>query len=522
MPREVQLEQSPPTLLSGMFDGWIQVLTRPNREEYLDQISKANFLKTFLGVSIFGLLVGLYANTVGNTPLIVGHQNVVIGILFSYVLIVGSFYTFNLLLLGVMKLFGGAGTYPDQCALLAALLTPLGTVLLLLLALRSAFGFDASAIFNPLSLTGILGVILLLLAVYGAGLLLFALSVIYNVKATRGLYALGVLAGIYAAVRVTIMFTTHQETLITRMWTFLSAQWRGGYLQELMMNHIWLVLFSILVAVIVGVVIGVLITMPSRRPKISHLVFVIPVLIFFVIWAASSGLFGAESASQIATTMRAWDRSLESIHGFFGEVFVILGSILRKPDAVGLLGMGFTAILYVLLLAGEKASDLTLYVAGIILTIPSIALFGVLIKPLGIGAFNAAFALILYAQLPILRNTYTGIKEVQPEIVEAGRGMGMTEFQLLIGVKLPLAVPVIMTGLRVSLVMLVGIAAIAAFIGNDTLGDYIFTGIQRAQDVRYITGAFVVAVLAVIVDFILGIIQDRLTPTGLKERRNNG
>jgi osmoprotectant transport system permease protein len=197
----------------------------------------------------------------------------------------------------------------------------------------------------------------------------------------------------------------------------------------------------------------------------------------------------------------------------------IIGAIVCKPEAVGVIGVVVTIILYALFLSGESSSGLTLYIAGIILTIPSVALFGVMIKPLGIGPFNAAFALILYAQLPILRNTYTGIKEVAPEIIESGRGMGMTEMQLLLRVKLPLAIPVIMTGVRVSVVMLVGIAAIAAYIGNDTLGEYIFSGISRAQEKRYIAGAILVAILALVVDYLLGWLQSRLTPEGLKGRR---
>jgi len=176
--------------------------------------------------------------------------------------------------------------------------------------------------------------------------------------------------------------------------------------------------------------------------------------------------------------------------------------------------------IYVLDEGGEMRN--VLEIDPIILTIPSVALFGVLIKPLGIGPFNAAFALILYAQLPILRNTYTGIKSVPPEIVEAGRGMGMTEFQLLYKVKLPMAVPVILAGVRVSVVMLIGIAAIAAYIGNDTLGEYIFAGISRAQEKRYIAGAVLVAVLALAVDLFLGWVQKVLTPEGLKGRRETG
>jgi osmoprotectant transport system permease protein len=89
----------------------------------------------------------------------------------------------------------------------------------------------------------------------------------------------------------------------------------------------------------------------------------------------------------------------------------------------------------------------------------------------------------------------------------------------LLRVKLPMAVPVIMTGVRVSIVMLIGIASIAAYIGNDTLGAYIFEGIQRAQEKRYYAGAILIAILALIADYFLGWLQDRLTPEGLKGRR---
>jgi osmoprotectant transport system permease protein len=277
--------------------------------------------------------------------------------------------------------------------------------------------------------------------------------------------------------------------------------------------------FSVAVAVVVGVVVGVFITWPPRRPRLSHAVILIPLALFLLLWAAPSGVLGGGMGDTIMSTMKDWDRSLTRVEGFFAPLLDIVAAIISKPAAVGVIGMAATIILYALFLAGDSSSELTLYVAGIILTIPSVALFGVLISPLGIGAFNAAFALVLYAQLPILRNTYTGIRSVPPEITEAGRGMGMTEEQLLLKVKLPMAIPVIMTGVRVSIVMVVGIAAIAAYIGNDTLGDYIFSGIQRAQEKRYIAGAILVAVLALAVDYLLGWLQNVLTPEGLKGRR---
>jgi osmoprotectant transport system permease protein len=294
------------------------------------------------------------------------------------------------------------------------------------------------------------------------------------------------------------------------------------------LGHLWLVAFSVAVAVVVGVLIGVFITLPSRRPQLSHLLVLVPLALGLLLWAASSGMMGEETANLIMkgegvenwSGVKGWDRSLARVENIYvGPLLAIVAAIISKPAAVGMIIAVVTIILYALFLAGESASELTLYVAGIILTIPSVALFGVLIKPLGIGPFNAAFALILYAQLPILRNTYTGIKAVAPEITEAGRGMGMTELQLLLRVKLPMAIPVIMTGVRVSIVMLVGIAAIAAYIGNDTLGDYIFAGIQRAQEKRYYAGAILVAVLALAVDYFLGWLQDLMTPQGLKGRR---
>jgi osmoprotectant transport system permease protein len=196
----------------------------------------------------------------------------------------------------------------------------------------------------------------------------------------------------------------------------------------------------------------------------------------------------------------------------------IFETISRRAQGFGLIGVVLTVILYVLYLFGERAAEPVLYVAGIMLTFPSIGLFGLFIPLFGIGFMNAAVALILYAQLPILRNTYTGIKEVPSAIIEAGRGMGMTEFQILYKVKLPMTVPVIMAGVRVSMVMIVGIAAIAKLIGVLCLGKYIFDGIGIGSDPMVITGAVGVSIFALLVDGLLGWAQGRLTPEGLQEQ----
>jgi osmoprotectant transport system permease protein len=148
--------------------------------------------------------------------------------------------------------------------------------------------------------------------------------------------------------------------------------------------------------------------------------------------------------------------------------------------------------------------------ANIVQTIPSLALFGFLI-PLpfigGIGARTAIVALVLYSLLPIIRNTFTGISGVDPAIREAGRGMGMTDGQLLWKVEIPLALGVIFAGIRVATVIGVGVATIAAAVGAGGLGEFIFRGVSMVDSRVILAGAIPAAVLALIADFGLGAIQ---------------
>lgn len=503
-----------------MMNGWVTAVTGPSLDAFRAQKERADPLKTALGVGLLGLVIGLWALAVKPSFLIPGGDSGWIDLLRTIFLTEADFFVISLVLFFVAKGFGGHGNFNEQSYLLSLVAVPLGMIVVALVFVGDKLGLTLMTVLNPLSPVGIAGILIILLCVYGLLLLLFALQATHEMQASAVVYTLGTPLIGWAVLRVASMFAADEVTAITTQWEFVSDQWAKGTMQELLMGHLWLVLFSVAVAVVVGVVMGVFITWPSRRPRLSHVVVLIPLVLFFLLWAASSGIFGDGMANSIMRTARSWDRSLTRIDALLiAPLFDIIAAIISKPAAVGMIGMAFTIILYGLLLAGEAASDLALYIAGIILTIPSVALFGVLIQPLGIGAFNAAFALILYAQLPILRNTYTGIKAVAPEIVEAGRGMGMTEMQLLLKVKLPMAVPVIVTGVRVSIVMLIGIAAIAAYIGNDTLGEYIFHGIQRAQEKRYIAGAILVAILALIVDLLLGWLQNWLTPEGLKGRR---
>ena len=173
----------------------------------------------------------------------------------------------------------------------------------------------------------------------------------------------------------------------------------------------------------------------------------------------------------------------------------------------------------------EQLADTTLYLAEIVMTIPSLALFGLLMLLLSgiglkaIGFLPAVIALIVYGQLPILRNTYTAIRAVDPAMIEAGRGMGMTERQILFKIELPLAVPVIMAGIRNSIVLLIGIATIAAFIGASGLGVPIFRGLRNARMDLILVGGISVAVLALIIDGLMAMVERRITPRGLKVGR---
>ena len=148
--------------------------------------------------------------------------------------------------------------------------------------------------------------------------------------------------------------------------------------------------------------------------------------------------------------------------------------------------------------------------ANLVQAIPSLALFGFLIPiPLigGIGAGTAVAALVLYSLLPIIRNTYTGIVSVDPAMVEAGRGMGMTDRQLLWQVQIPLALGVIFGGVRVATVIAVGIATIAAAIGAGGLGTFIFRGVSMVDNRLILAGAVPAAALALTADFGLGVVE---------------
>ena len=161
----------------------------------------------------------------------------------------------------------------------------------------------------------------------------------------------------------------------------------------------------------------------------------------------------------------------------------------------------------ILITRKKKLSGIVLGFAGVLQTIPSIALLGVMIPFLGIGPKPAILALFLYALLPVIRNTYTGIIEVNPAVVDAARGMGMSKWQILTKVELPLAFPVLMAGIRTATVINVGVATLAAYIAAGGLGEFIFGGIALNNSNMILAGAIPAALLAIVLDFLLSLVQ---------------
>ncbi|WP_231893432.1 ABC transporter permease [Rossellomorea aquimaris] len=167
----------------------------------------------------------------------------------------------------------------------------------------------------------------------------------------------------------------------------------------------------------------------------------------------------------------------------------------------------------------KQIAEFYIGITAVFQTIPSLALFGFLIPLLGTGSATAIIALTVYALLPILRNTYTGIVGVDEGVIEAGKGMGMTSSQLLFKVELPLALPFIMAGIRTATVLTVGVATLATFVGGGGLGDLIYRGLSTWNHSLVLAGAIPAALLALFFDFLLKQLEKVTTPKGLKARK---
>lgn len=183
-------------------------------------------------------------------------------------------------------------------------------------------------------------------------------------------------------------------------------------------------------------------------------------------------------------------------------------------SAYGVLFAAIVAIPVGIVIARHaRLSSWVITLTNIIQTIPALAMLAILMLIMGLGANTVVYALFLYSLLPILKNTYTGIRGVDNALIESGRGMGMTRFQLLRMVELPLALSVIMAGLRTALVIAIGIATIGTFIGAGGLGDIIIRGTNATNGTAIIlAGAIPTALMAVIADVVMGWIERLLSP----------
>jgi osmoprotectant transport system permease protein len=166
----------------------------------------------------------------------------------------------------------------------------------------------------------------------------------------------------------------------------------------------------------------------------------------------------------------------------------------------------------ILLTRKRKLAEAVIGITSVFQTIPSLALLGFMIPFFGIGFGPAIVALSIYALLPILRNTYTGILGVSQAVVDAGTGMGMTSRQVLFMIEIPLALPIIMAGIRTATVMVIGVATLAALVGAGGLGDIIFRGIAMARQDLILAGAIPAALLSMIFDYILKRIEIAVQP----------
>ena len=195
---------------------------------------------------------------------------------------------------------------------------------------------------------------------------------------------------------------------------------------------------------------------------------------------------------------------------FFGQHLKIAGIAIVLAGIMGLL-------LGIFIAEKEFMAPVILTLANIFYTIPSISLLGILIPFTGIGDKTAIIALTLYGLMPMIRNTYTGICGVSQEIIQAARGMGSTDIQILWRIKLPLALGVILAGVRNMVVMTLSVTAIAAFIGAGGLGVAIYRGITIYNPALTFAGSVLIALLALIADLLLGILENYVKKRGVSQ-----
>lgn len=190
-------------------------------------------------------------------------------------------------------------------------------------------------------------------------------------------------------------------------------------------------------------------------------------------------------------------------HIFLSFMSIIMAVVIGIP-------MGIVITYY------QKARKTILGATNVIQAVPSMALFGFLIPLIGIGKLPTIIIVVLYSLLPIVKNTYIGLDGINPLTIEAAEGIGMTKFQILQKVQLPLALPVIMGGVRIAVVTSVGLMTIAAFVGAGGLGYLVFSGIRTINNYQILAGAIPACILALLIDYLTGVLEKAVIPTGIQ------
>ena len=210
--------------------------------------------------------------------------------------------------------------------------------------------------------------------------------------------------------------------------------------------------------------------------------------------------------------------SLSTFFDIYGDMFV---SSIQKHLFYVLVSVaiGFVLGLFfgILLSRAPQLSAITLPLISVFQTIPGIVFIGILFLYTGMEPITVLIALSIYAMFPVLKNTYTGILEVEPKYIEAAKGCGMSSFQTLVRVELPLAMPVIISGLRMAAIYTVSWAVLASMIGLGGLGDFVYRGTSSNNNTLILLGAIPAAILAVLFGLVIDLLQKRVTPRGLRK-----
>ncbi|NMW85035.1 ABC transporter permease [Peptoniphilus sp. AGMB00490] len=204
----------------------------------------------------------------------------------------------------------------------------------------------------------------------------------------------------------------------------------------------------------------------------------------------------------LANSGEILSKSME--HLFIAAISLFFGVLIAVP-------------LGIFLTRSKTTAKIVMAIASVLQTVPSFALLALMIPIFGVGKKPAIVSLFIYSLLPILRNTYLGIAGVNDKLIDAAKGMGMTRSQILLKVQIPMAMPVIMSGIRLSAIYVLAWTTLASYVGAGGLGDFIFNGLTNAIMPMVVWGTIPVTLMAIIVDFFFGILEDKLSPNKTSE-----